>query len=243
MPAYNANGTVIATKAAVPTTAVAAPTGADALVRLTVPIYEHRDLGIGAIGELRGAGTKGKGALRQLKYAAGRVVRQADIDAMYPTPTFSTVVTPLPVAVGGIGVITGTDLHRVTALTFGGVAVTNFKVENDLNIRFVVPAGTSGNTVVLTSDGVAMTGRTAATASSVSPATGALAGGTIVTVTGSNLTGATGATVGGVAATVFSVLSDTQVRFTTPAGTAGAKSVVITDDSGPATLTNAFTYA
>jgi hypothetical protein len=82
-----------------------------------------------------------------------------------------------------------------------------------------------------------------ASVTAVAPATGALAGGTVVTLTGTALDGATGATVGGAAATAFSVLSRTQVRFTTPAGTAGAKPIVVTDDSGSPTLTSAFTYA
>ena len=82
-----------------------------------------------------------------------------------------------------------------------------------------------------------------ATVTGVAPATGPIAGGTVVTVTGTALDGATGATVGGVAATAFSVLSSTQVRFTTPATTAGVKSVVVTDDSGAVTLTSAFTSA
>lgn len=83
-----------------------------------------------------------------------------------------------------------------------------------------------------------------ASVTSVAPATGGLAGGTVVTVTGVALDGATGATVGGIAATAFSVLSSKQVRFTVPANTtAGAKAVVVTDDSGTVTLTSGFLYA
>ena len=63
--------------------------------------------------------------------------------------------------------------------------------------------------------------------SSISPTSGPTAGGTSVTLTGTNLTGSTGATVGGTAATAFSVTSSTQATFTTPAGTAGAKAVVV----------------
>lgn len=82
-----------------------------------------------------------------------------------------------------------------------------------------------------------------ATATGVTPATGPLAGGTVVTIDGTKLAGVTGVTVGGVAATAVKVLSDKQVRVTTPAGTAGAKAVVVQDDGGNITIANGFTYA
>lgn len=82
-----------------------------------------------------------------------------------------------------------------------------------------------------------------ATVTGLSPATGPAAGGTVVTATGTDLDGVTGVTVGGAAATGVEVLSPTQVRFTTPAGTAGARDVVVTDDAGSVTATGAFTYA
>src|ERR1700686_4231127 len=52
---------------------------------------------------------------------------------------------------------------------------------------------------------------------SISPATGPIAGGTVVTATGTGFTGATGVTVGGIAATVLTGITDTGVTFTTPA--------------------------
>lgn len=240
MPAYNADGTVIGTAAAMPTAAVAVT---DPVVRITAPVYEKRDLGTGRPGEFQGVGTKGAGAAMHLLWDTDSLVRQSEIDALFPTSSVSTVVTPDGAPAGSIGVITGKNLERVSALTFGGAAVTNFKVENDLTIRFVVPTGAAGNTVVLTADGVSTTGTTPATLTGITPTGGPLAGGTVVTATGTNLTGATGATVGGAAATAFTVLDDTSVRFTTPAGTAGAKDVAVTDDSGTVTLPGAFTYA
>lgn len=71
------------------------------------------------------------------------------------------------------------------------------------------------------------------TITSRSPATNlAIAGGTVVTLTGNNMGGSTGVTVGGVAGTAFSVLSETQCRFTTPARTAGAHNIVVTNPAG-----------
>jgi len=76
----------------------------------------------------------------------------------------------------------------------------------------------------------------------VSPANGPAAGGTKVTIFGQHLDGVSKVTVGGADAGAVNVLSDTQIEVTTPAGTAGAQDVVVTDDSGTATDAGAFTY-
>ncbi|GAA0936190.1 IPT/TIG domain-containing protein [Actinocorallia libanotica] len=78
---------------------------------------------------------------------------------------------------------------------------------------------------------------------SISPTTGSTAGGTSVTATttGTNSSQCT-VTVGGVAATNVRC-NATSVTFTTPAGTAGAKAVVITTAEGTDTLAAAFTYS
>lgn len=82
----------------------------------------------------------------------------------------------------------------------------------------------------------------AAVVHKVSPKSGLAAGGTVVTVEGNHLDGVSGVTVGGAAATAVTVLSDRAVRFTTPAGTAGARDIVIADDKGNTTITGGFTY-
>jgi hypothetical protein len=155
MPAYNAAGAVIA-KGSLPTTPVAAPSGGDALVTLTAPIFEKRDLGVGGPGVFRGVGVKGRGAATHLLYRAGDVVKQSVLDALYPTTTISTVV-PNNGAAGSEFVITGTFLNRVTAVKIGATAVTNFRVENDLTIRGVRPAGATGTSFTVTADGTDVT--------------------------------------------------------------------------------------
>jgi IPT/TIG domain len=81
------------------------------------------------------------------------------------------------------------------------------------------------------------------TISSLSPATGPAAGGTVVTVNGNNFMGASGVTFGGAAGTAMKVETDNRIKVTTPAGTVGAKDVVVTTASGTATSTGGFTYA
>ena len=96
---------------------------------------------------------------------------------------------------------------------------------------------------------VAQAGATpAGTITSVAPASGPTAGGTTVTITGTYLkygTSSTGVTVGGVEATVVS-FDTNQVVIVTPAGSAGAKDVVVKavdyNNQTLATKTGGFTY-
>lgn len=83
----------------------------------------------------------------------------------------------------------------------------------------------------------------AATISTVTPSGGPAAGGTVVTITGTNLDGVTAVQFGGTAGTALTVVSPTRIQVTAPAGAAGAKDVVVVDDSGNKTKTGGFTYA
>lgn len=78
--------------------------------------------------------------------------------------------------------------------------------------------------------------------SGVSPSSGSTAGGTAITITGTDFTGTSGVTIGGASATSVSVASATTITCVTPAGTAGAKDVVVTNGTGSGTLAGGFTY-
>jgi hypothetical protein len=81
------------------------------------------------------------------------------------------------------------------------------------------------------------------TISTVTPASGPLAGGTAVTITGTNLTSAATATIGGKALVALTVTEPDTITGTTPAGdAAGAVDVVVSDAGGTATLAGGFTY-
>ncbi|RSS97249.1 hypothetical protein EF903_01635 [Streptomyces sp. WAC05292] len=82
-----------------------------------------------------------------------------------------------------------------------------------------------------------------ATIASVTPATGPVAGGTVVTITGSNLDGVADVKFGATAGTGLKVLSSGRLQVTTPAATAGAVNVVVGDEAGAVTKTAGFTYA
>jgi hypothetical protein len=119
--------------------------------------------------------------------------------------------------------------------------------------KILTAAGSNSATATLNSAGpwvmqmvTFATGAAAAspTVTGVSPSSGPVAGGTAVTITGTNfVTGAT-VTFGSATATNVSVVNSTTITATTPAGTAGAATVKVTNSSGQSgSLASAFTYA
>lgn len=83
----------------------------------------------------------------------------------------------------------------------------------------------------------------AAAISSVTPSTGGVAGGTQIVIRGTGFPTSATVTVGGANATAVVVVNDNQIKCTTPAGTAGAKDVVVNAAGGNATKTGGFTYS
>ena len=82
------------------------------------------------------------------------------------------------------------------------------------------------------------------TLTGISPTSGPIAGGTKVIITGTNFMGATAVNFGSAAATNFTVISNTEISATTPAGT-GVVDVTVTTPGGT-TATSAgdqFTYS
>ena len=86
-------------------------------------------------------------------------------------------------------------------------------------------------------------GLTAPIISSVTPSFGPAAGGTAITILGTSLSTVTSVTIGGVAATNVVVVSATVVTAVAPAGTGGAKNVVVITPNSSATAIGAFTYS
>lgn len=80
------------------------------------------------------------------------------------------------------------------------------------------------------------------TVTSVSPPSGGIDGGTPVTITGTGFSSDCTVDIGGAAATSVVVVSSTQITCVTPARTAGAKTVTVTNAGGDGTLASGFTY-
>ncbi|MER7937932.1 MULTISPECIES: IPT/TIG domain-containing protein [unclassified Streptomyces] len=83
----------------------------------------------------------------------------------------------------------------------------------------------------------------AATVAAVTPATGPVAGGTVVTITGTNLDGVSDVKFGTTAGTNLKILSSGKLQVTAPAHASGAVNVVVGDEAGAVTKTNGFTYS
>jgi hypothetical protein len=167
-------------------------------------------------------------------------------------PTISSLLPNRgPLAGGTTVILTGTNLTGATSVSVGGSPAKAFSVNSATQITFTAPQSAiemamPADVEVITPGGRvisfdAFTYVAEPTISSLTPNQGPLAGGTGVTLTGTNLTGAI-VIVDKTRLTSITVDSDTQIRFTTPAGAAGAADVVVTTPSGTATSVGGFTY-
>jgi hypothetical protein len=171
--------------------------------------------------------------------------------AQVPVPTVTSISPSVGPTAGGTSVtITGTNFAAGAAVTFGSNAATNVVVESGTQITATTPAGSAGAvTVTVTVNGQAgsltngFTYVVPPTVTSVSPNTGTTAGGTSVTITGTNFASGATVTFGSNAATNVVVVSGTQITATTPAGSAGAVTVTVTNPGVPSgSLASGFTY-
>lgn len=165
-----------------------------------------------------------------------------------PPPTITSISPASGAAAGGTTVtIKGTLLTGTSAVTFGGSSATDVTVIDDNNVTCVVPSHAAGAVdVVLTATAGSVTstgGFTygAPTITALSLAKSPLAGGVSTTITGTNFASGATVTIDGVSCTSVVVVSSTVITCVVPAGTAGAKDVVVTSGDA-ATLASGFTY-
>ena len=188
------------------------------------------------------------------------VVTPQGTSAMIPSCQFTyqnaptvTGVSPNhgPLAGGTSVTITGTGFIGATGVSFGGTAGTAVTVVSGTQITATSPAGTGTvHIIVTTSEGEntpesadQFAYQVAPTVTGVSPNHGALAGGTVVTLTGTGFIGATGVSFGGTAGTAVTVVSGTQITATSPAGTGTVDITVITPEGTSSTSSaDQFTY-
>jgi hypothetical protein len=173
-----------------------------------------------------------------------------------PAPTVTSISPNSGTINGGTVVsITGTGFLGGATVSVGGSAATGVTVVNSTSITATTPAHAAGtvNVIVTNSDtqsGTLTQGFTYTTVSNpaptltgISPASGAAAGGTAVTITGSGFLAGATVSLGGTQATGVTVMSSTSITAITPAHAAGTVNVIVTNsDTQSGTLTQGFTY-
>lgn len=168
-------------------------------------------------------------------------------------PTVSAVVPGQGSYLGGTAItITGTGFLAGAGVTIGGTAATGITVVSATQITATTPAGVVGAAVVrvTNTDGQAGTLGGAFTylgpppmVASVSPVSGTSLGDTLITITGTDLVSGATVSVGGVAATNVTWVSSVQLTAKTPARTAGAATIVVTNpDAQTGSLPAGYAY-
>lgn len=146
MGLYNAAGGRI-TKAAFPATAVSDPEK-----RVTADVYSTRAHDVGSRPTDSRDGVP-EGSIKSLLFKAGAVVRQSQIDSLFPAATIAAISPATGPAAGGTVVtITGTNLDGVADVKFGSTAGTNLKVLSSGRLQITTPAGAAGAVNVVVGD-------------------------------------------------------------------------------------------
>lgn len=164
-----------------------------------------------------------------------------------------TSISPDSSIAGTAVTITGSNFTGATGVTFGGVPATNVSVFSDTTIFATAPAGAADADVQVTGPGGTSTTEalftyvsdSPPTLSAVSPGSGSVTGGQLVTITGTALADVTGVMFGDSPATFITDQSgfDTQITATVPTAVDGPGPVGITvSTSGGTSISLPFIY-
>ena len=153
-----------------------------------------------------------------------------------PTPT--AVFPTTGITSGGDSVaITGTGLTGTTSVNFGTTPATSFTVIGDTEVNAITPAQLVGTVPInITTPGgtdssLSFGFQPSPVISSITPSSGPIAGGTVVTISGAGLINTLAVNFGTTAATAVTVSSDNTVTATAPAEAAGASAVTVDTNS------------
>jgi hypothetical protein len=158
-----------------------------------------------------------------------------------------------PAAGGGVVTINGSNFTGTTGVSFGSYQASSFTVLSDSQITVTVPAGLAGSVDVTVTTPGGTSARNAAdhftyiaapSIGGVSPASGPTTSGTVVTITGTGFTGTSAVNFGSSPAVRFTVVSDTRITATAPAGSPGSVDVTVTSVGGTSSKSSAdrFSY-
>jgi hypothetical protein len=168
-------------------------------------------------------------------------------------PAISSVRPPAGPTSGGTDVtITGARFTGATGVLFGGQRGTNLHVSSSTSMTVTVPPGQAGTVDVRvvtpygTSPVVAadrFSYLAAPSVADVSPSSGPVGGGTLVTISGTGLGAVTSVSFGDVPATDFSVLSDSMLTARAPAHASGRVDVTVVTPGGSSAAVPADTFS
>ena len=195
---------------------------------------------------------KGSGAVNvRVTTAAGRSVKVSADKYTYKVPALK--VTGLSPTTGSTlggteATITGSGFAGATAVSFGTTSAALFSVSSDTTIHVTAPAGTGTVDVTVTTPaGTSATSAAdqynyyaPAAVNGLSPTSGPAVGGTTVTITGSVLYAASAVRFG-TASAVYTVISNSKIVATAPAGT-GTVDVRVTTPAGTSAAVTADKY-
>ncbi|MGW0616268.1 IPT/TIG domain-containing protein [Streptomyces sp. NPDC002765] len=139
---------------------------------------------------------------------------------------------------GATVTLTGSNLLNAGNVWFDNTNATSFTVVSATQITAIAPPGTGSSPITVitpggTSNPVAFSYVPGPTLTALVPSSGPTSAGTLVTLTGTNLATASAVVFGAVTAP-FTVVSNTQVTATAPAGPAGPITVTVTTAGGTA---------
>ncbi len=185
----------------------------------------------------------------------GTSARAAAAWFTYAPPPTVTARTPAAGPVGGGTLVTiyGTGFAGAKAVRFGGTAGTGITVVSASRITVRSPAHAAGTVYVTVTTpngtsapaaGVRFTYAPRPTVTARSPATGPVAGGTLVTISGTGFAGATAVRFGGIAGTAMTIVSANRITVRSPAHAAGNVYITVTTAGGTSAVApaNRFTY-
>src|SRR6185312_9439943 len=169
-------------------------------------------------------------------------------DLVFPTPSLGTnptitagfTIGPSSSCLQGAGasspltIVAGASCTNVVSFTpvaAGAVSGKLIPTDNNLNVL------NATQIIPLNGIGIAVPAITG-----ISPTSGPVTGGTVVTISGSGLLGVTAVNFGTIAATSFTVNSDTSITATAPAAAAGSVDVTVTAPGGTSATSPADLY-
>jgi hypothetical protein len=169
-------------------------------------------------------------------------VSQTTTVSFLPVPVVSSISPSYGLIGGGTSVtITGTGFTSTAIVKFGGTSA-GYTFNSSTQITAITPVGSGIVDITVTTMGgtsaISSNDRfyyvTTPSVTGISPASGPVAGGKIVTIKGTGFTGATAVKFGTNSATSFTVDNDTQITATSPAGT-DTVDVTVTTPGGTST--------